>query len=199
MPDLTVVALLLTVIMGIIQLAGGGIALLFGHRLPWLWFTLAVYAVADKAVSVMLYKEIDAIRWAGAIGVALLAAGLALLAQRRFPAITFILGGFIAGGILAVMMLGPLLNPAPEWLALTVLAAAGIAGAVWTQRNPAPAGVVLSALVGAAVFADYVVDTLNIEEAARFQVYALLALAGIGVQVWLQRRPAAAVGQAKGA
>jgi hypothetical protein len=188
----TLVALLVA------QIGGALGALFFGRKLPWLWFGLAVLVVVMKVTHVALYRETDGVRALTSLAAGFLAAAVALLLQRRFPAVVLVVGGFLAAALTIVQVLGPLLNPAPQWLVITILAAGGIAGAIWTRTNQAPATIVLSALIGAGVLADEIVDFMQIDETLRFQVYAVLALVGIGFQVWMERRerrPTAAQGQ----
>jgi hypothetical protein len=170
------------------QLGGAIGALFFGRKLPWIWFALAALQVVAKILSVALYRDTDGIRAAAALGGGLLAAVLALLLQRRFPGVVLAIGGFLAAGLTIVQVLGPLLNPFPEWLVIALLIAGGVGGAIWTVTNQRTATIALSALVGAGVLTDQLVDLLQIDEASRFQVYAVLALAGIGFQLWQERR-----------
>jgi hypothetical protein len=178
------------VVIGLIVVNTGGAvgALFFGRKLPWIWFALAVLETVHKVLIVALYRDTDAIRAGVALAGGLAAALLALLLQRRYPQVVFIVGGFLAAGLTFIQALGPLLTPAPEWLVLVLLGAAGIAGVIWATANPALATIVLSALVGAGVLADLMVGPQGIDEAHRFQVYAILALAGIGFQHWRERR-----------
>lgn len=182
--------LALVVIIGLLVVQYGGAvgALFFGRKLPWIWFALAVLEVVGKLLTIALYRETDAVR--GLIGLAggLLAAVLALLLQRRHQGIVLVLGGLLAASLIIVQVLGPLLNPAPTWLVLALIGAGGIAGAVWALANRTTAMIVLSALVGAGVLTDALIDPLGVDEAHRFQVYVILALAGIGFQFWRERR-----------
>lgn len=193
--------LALIVLVGLVVMIYGGAiaALLAGRKLPWIWFALAMFELVTKIVSVALYREVDSVRGIAALSGAVLAAVLALLVQRRFGNVVLVVGGFLATGLIVVQVLGPLLNPAPEWLVLGLMVATGVAGAIWARANPSAATIVFSALVGAGILADTLVDTMGIDEAHRFQVYALLALIGVGVQVWTRRREqGAALPQAQG-
>ena len=172
----------------VVQIGGAIGALFFGRKLPWIWFALAVLVLAMKVTHVALYRETDGLRAIVSLVAGFLAAGLALLAQRRFPHAVLLVGGFLAAGLTIIQVLGPLLNPLPQWLVITLLVAGGIAGALWTRTNQDTATIVLSALIGAGVLADLLVDAMGIDETLRFQVYAVLALAGIGFQVWQERR-----------
>jgi hypothetical protein len=185
-----IIGLLYTALIALIvaQIGGALGALFFGRKLPWLWFALAVLVLVMKVVHVAMYRELDGLRALASLGAGFVAAALALVLQRRFPAVVLVVGGFLAGGLTTVQVLGPLLNPAPQWLVIALIALAGIGGAVWTRTNRSAAVIVLSALIGAGVLADEIVDFMQIDETLRFQVYAVLALAGIGFQVWMERR-----------
>ena len=173
----------------IVAQIGGAIgALFFGRKLPWIWFALAALVLAMKVVQVALYRETDGLRALASLAAGFLAAGLALLLQRRFPGVVLVVGGFLAAGLTIIQVLGPLLNPFPQWLVITILVAGGIAGAIWTRTNQATATIVLSALIGAGVLTDEIVTLMQIDETSRFQVYAVIALIGMGFQFWQERR-----------
>jgi len=188
--DVIVGILALLVIFGLIFVEVGGsiAALFFGRKLPWIWFALAVLQLVSKVVGVAAYRETDAIRAGASLAAGFLAAGLALLLRRRFPGAVLLVGGFLAAGLTIIQALGPLLNPLPQWLVIAILVAGGIAGALWTRTNPDTATIVLSALIGAGVLTDEIVNLMQIDEASRFQVYAVIALIGMGFQFWQERR-----------
>ena len=170
------------------QVAGALGALFFGRKLQWLWFALAVMTFSDNVVKVALFRETDGLRSLASLAAGLLAALVAIAIHRRFTGIVIAVGGFLAAALGAVQMLGPLLNPAPEWFVFTILIAAGIAGAVWTRTNQATATIVLSAFIGGGVLGDMLVDAMGIDESGRFQVHVVLALIGIAFQFWQERR-----------
>jgi hypothetical protein len=195
-----ILALAVIIALLVVQIGGAIGALLFGRRLPWIWFALAVLQLVSKVVAVALYRETDAVRAVTSLVAGFLAAGLAILLQRRFRAAVLMVGGFLAAGLTLIQALGPLLNPLPQWAVIALLVAAGMAGAIWTRTNQDTATIVLSALIGAGVLADLLVDAMGIDETLRFQVYMILALIGIGFQVWMERRQRrAATRQAEGA
>jgi hypothetical protein len=188
--EAVILILLAAVVIALIVVDIGGAigALFFGRKLPWIWFALATLELVSKVVAVALYRETDAVRAGASLAAGFLAAGLALLLQRRFPSAVLVVGGFLAAGLTVIQVLGPLLNPLPQWLVIAILAAGGIAGAIWTRTNRDTATIVLSAMIGAGVLTDQIVSLMQIDEASRFQVYAVLALAGISFQVWRERR-----------
>lgn len=163
-------------------------ALAFGRRFPWLWFTLAVYMFVSKVLSVALFTQTDTIRGLVSLGGAVVAAVLAWLLQRRFQSVVLAVGGFLGAGLIIIQVLGPLLNPAQQWMVLGLLVAGGIAGAFWAWRDRDTATIVLSALIGAGVLSNELVDLMGIDEPHRFQVLVILALAGVGFQTWRKRR-----------
>jgi len=172
----------------VVQIGGAIGALFFGRKLPWIWFALAALVLAMKVVQVALYRETDGLRALTSLAAGFLAAGLALLLQRRFPGVVLVVGGFLAAGLTIIQVLGPLLNPLPQWLVIALLVAGGIAGALWTRTNQDTATIVLSALIGAGVLTDEIVTLMQIDETSRFQVYAVIALIGVGFQFWQERR-----------
>jgi hypothetical protein len=183
-----ILALAVIIALVVVQIGGAIGALFFGRKLPWIWFALAVLVLVMKVVQVALYRETDGYRAIASLAAGFLAAGLALFLQRRFSGAVLVVGGFLAAGLTIIQVLGPLLNPFPQWLVITILVAGGIAGALWTRTNRETATIVLSALIGAGVLTDELVTLMQIDEASRFQVYAVLALIGIGFQFWQERR-----------
>lgn len=178
-------------LLALVRFGGGLVSLFFGRRMTWLWVALAVYNIVSRGLAVALYRESDLARLGGAILAGIVAAVAAIILARRFPKAVLAIGGFLAGGLISVQALGPLLNPFPEWLVISLLVALGIAGGVWAVRNPESAGIVLSTLVGAGILTSFLMTTMGLEESVRLQVYAVLALAGIGFQFWRERRAAA--------
>jgi hypothetical protein len=183
-----ILAIIVIIALVVVQLGGAIGALFFGRKLPWIWFALAVLQVVAKVGMVALYRDTDAIRAGVSLVAGLLAAGLALLLQRRFPAPVLVVGGFLAAGLTTIQLLGPLLNPLPQWLVIALLVAVGIAGAIWTRTNRDAANIVLSAMIGAGVLTGEIIRLMQIDETSRFQVYAVLALLGMGFQFWRERR-----------
>jgi hypothetical protein len=198
----TVIGVLaLVVLLGLIVVHYGVTigALAFGRKVPWLWFTLAVFMFVSKLLSVALFKETDTVRGLVSLAGAVVAAVMAWLLQRRLQNVVLVVGGFLGAGLIIIQVLGPLLNPAPQWLVLGFLFVGGIAGAVWACRDRSTATIVLSALIGAGVLSSELIDLMGIDEPHRFQVLAVLALVGIGIQTWLRRREmGAAATQAQG-
>jgi hypothetical protein len=121
----------------------------------------------------------------------MVAAAVAILLARRLPKVGLTGGGFLAGGLISVQALGPLLNPFPEWLVIGLLVAFGLMGGAWAVRNPDSSGIVLSALVDAGIMTSALVGAMRLEESVRLQVYVLLALAGIAFQFRRERRATA--------
>ncbi len=186
------VTLLTAVALGLAQLVGGVAALLFGRKLTWLWVVLAAYGFVSRALLVALYRETDNTRTLIGLAGGAVAAVIAMLVMRRFPKLVFAVGGFLAAGLTMIQLFGPLLDPAPDWMVIGILLAAGFAGGAWAVRFPETAGIILSALVGATVLTAFLVDLMDIDEASRFQVQMVLALSGMGFQFWRQHRASVA-------
>ena len=187
----SIAALFSLLVLWLVRFGGGFVSLFFGRRMTWLWVALAVYNIVSRGLAVALYRESDLVRLGGAIIAGIVVAVAAIFLARRFPRAVLAAGGFLAGGLISVQALGPLLNPFPEWLVIGILVALGIAGGVWAVRNPESAGIVLSALVGAGILTSFLMTNMGLEESVRLQVYAVLALAGIGFQFWRERRATA--------
>ena len=85
--DAVIIFLLIAAVIALIvaQIGGAIGALFFGRKLPWIWFALAVLVLVMKVTHVALYRETDGLRAIVSLVAGFLAAGLALLAQRRFP------------------------------------------------------------------------------------------------------------------
>jgi hypothetical protein len=179
-------------ILALARLVGGVVALFFGGKMRWLWAALAAYNFVSKALLVALYREPDLTRAIGSLAIGVLAAVAAIVLARLFPKAVLVVGGFLASAMIVVQAFGPLLNPAPEWLVLGITVAAGVVGVRLALRYTEVAEIVMSALVGAGIMASALTDTMHIDESLRFQVYIVLALVGIGFQLWRTRRAAAA-------
>jgi len=93
--DAVIIFLLIAAVIALIVVQIGGAigALFFGRKLPWIWFALAALELASKVVQVALYRETDGLRALASLAAGFLAAGLALLLQRRFPGAVLVAGG----------------------------------------------------------------------------------------------------------
>jgi hypothetical protein len=185
---IAVSALFALIVLQIARFVGSIVSLFFGSKRTWLWVALAAYNYASRALGVALYRETDGIRYIAAILAGVAAAIVAVMLARRFPKAVLAVGGFLAGGLIFIQLLGPLLNPAPDWLVIGILVGAGMLAGYWAVRNAEMTGIVLSALVGAGMLSSLLVELMGFEEAVRFQVYIVLALIGIGFQTWRERR-----------
>ena len=150
----SITAELSALVLALFQFGGGFVSLFFGRRLTWFWVALAVYTMISRGLLVALYREDDFTRMMGAMVAGTVVAVAAAILARRFPKAVLATGGFLAGGLISIEALGPLLKPFPEWLVIGTLVALGIAGGGWAVRHPDSAGTVLSALVGAGLDGD---------------------------------------------
>ena len=90
--DAVIIFLLIAAVIALIVVQIGGAigALFFGRKLPWIWFALAVLVLVMKVVQVALYRETDGFRAIASLAAGFLAAGLALLLQRRFSSVSWL-------------------------------------------------------------------------------------------------------------
>lgn len=145
----------------------GAILLFFGRKLYWLFVGIAGFLVGLQLAEVFLADQTAIIRLIVAVGAGLLGAILAVIAQR----VAFALGGFYAGGYLALSF-GPSLIPNTEPMLWLIIG--GILGAVVAALVMDWAIIALSCLVGAgAIVAAFVA-------APMIEVVVFLVLFAIG-------------------
>ena len=160
----------------VVALVAGGLLLVLGRRLFWLFVGVVGFVVAFRLTGA--YLDAGAAGLAAAAIVGLLGAAAAVLVQRL--AVT--LAGFAAGAV-GLLWLAEQLDWPLGPLTVAAAVVAGIAGA-WLVRRLFELGlVVLSALVGAAL----VVEGLGLES-TRGPLFVALAAIGAVVQLAGRRR-----------
>ncbi len=157
----------------------GAILLFFGRKLYWLFVGIAGFLIGLQLADMFLEEQTAVIRIVVAVIAGLVGAVLAIVAQR----VAFALGGFYAGGYLALSF-GPALlpNSAPlMWLLI-----GGVIGAVLAALVMDWAIIALSCLVGAGA----IVTALVINPAIEVVLFLILFVIGFAFQA-RQMSPAA--------
>ncbi len=160
----------------IAALVAGGLLLIFGRRLFWLFVGVVGFVVAYRLAGAYLGGA--GAGWLVAIAVGVLGAAAAVLVQKL--AVT--VAGFAAGAV-GFLWIAEQLGWAPGLPTLVGALVAGIVGAALVQWLFELGLVALSALVGAAL----VVEGLGLEE-PRGVVFVILAIVGALLQLAGRRR-----------
>lgn len=157
--------------MAVLNAILGAILLFFGRKLYWLFVGIAGFLVGLQLADIFLADQSAVIRLVAALVAGLLGAVLAVIAQR----VAFALGGFYAGGYLALSF-GPELlpNTAPMlWLLL-----GGVIGAVVAALVMDWAIIALSCLVGAGA----IVSAFVLAPAIEGVLFLILLVVGFAYQ-----------------
>ena len=170
--------------MDILRVLIGGIMLLSGRRLFWLFVALAGFALG-YVLGPRLFGDLLALpEWLLAVGFGLLAAVLAVVLQRAAVG----LAGFLLGSTLGITLLNAFTagdsGEALFWLAFVV---GGVLGALLVATLFDVALIALSSLTGASLL----VQALEPAQPARTLLFVVLLLVGLVVQVWDWRRSVA--------
>ncbi len=160
----------------IAALVAGGLLLLFGRRLFWLFVGVVGFVLAFRVAEAYLGGA--GVGWVVALAVGALGAVAAILVQRLVVGVA----GFAAGAI-GFVWVGEQLGWSPGLPTLIGALVAGIVGAALLGWLFELGLVALSALVGAAL----VVEGLGLAE-PRGAVFVVLAIAGALVQLAGRRR-----------
>lgn len=149
----------------------GGLLLLFGRSLYWVFVAVAGFLVGGQVAELALADSAPWIRLLAAIAAGLIGALLAMLAQR----LAFGLAGFYAGGYLTAAAMNSLQVDGNSGIWLL---AGAILGALVALVVLDWAIIVLSSLVGASA----IVAALNLAPTAAAIGMLLLVAIGIAVQ-----------------
>jgi hypothetical protein len=171
----------------IVDIAAGAVLLLLGRKLFWLFVAIAGFYLGFELARTLATQQPAWLLWTIAIGAGLIGAVLAMLLQR----VGFALGGFYAGGYIALLAVARF---APDAIGVPAFLAGGVIGAVLAALLMDWAIVVLSCLVGAAL----VVSALGLQPLASALAYAGLVAVGILVQAQLMRGTGRQAGQRSG-
>ena len=167
------------------DIVAGAVLLLLGRKVFWLFIAIAGFYLGVELTRALLVSQPNWLIWLVAIGVGVVGAVIAMLFQR----VAFALGGFYAGGYLALIVAE---HFAPGSMSAGAFLIGGVVGAVIAFLIMDWAVVVLSCMVGAAL----IVASLRLGDLAGTLVYAGLVAIGIAVQAQLMSgakpgRPAA--------
>src|SRR5215470_13244367 len=160
----------------IADIVAGALLLLLGRKLYWLFVGIAGFYVGVEVARALFAGEASWLVWLGAIGAGLIGAILAMLFQR----VGFALGGFYAGGYVALVVVERF---APGSIGAGAFVIGGVVGAVFAMLIMDPAIVILSCLLGAAL----IVATLGLGDVTGLLVYASLVIVGVVVQMHFMR------------
>jgi hypothetical protein len=158
----------------IADIVAGVVLLILGRKLFWLFVAIAGFYFGFEAARGLTAEQPAWLLWAIAIGAGLIGAMVAMLLQR----VGFALGGFYAGGYIALLAVERF---APGAIGVAAFLAGGVIGAVLAALLTDWAIVVLSCLVGAAL----VVPALALQPLASALVYAGLVAGGMVVEAQL--------------
>lgn len=149
----------------------GVILLLFGRRLYWLFVAIAGFLVGVQLADAVLADQVAWIRVAAAVGIGILGALVAMLAQR----VAFALCGLYAGGFLALAIAQAAGGTDNQ---LVWFAVGGAIGAVIAALVMDWAIIVLSSLVGAGA----IVGAIGVSPTISLLLFLVLAACGIAFQ-----------------
>jgi Domain of unknown function (DUF4203) len=161
----------------IVDVVAGTLLLILGRKLFWLFVAIAGFYLGFELARGLAAEQPAWLLWTIAIGAGLIGAVLAMLLQR----VGFALGGFYAGGYIALLAAERL---APGTIGVAAFVVGGVIGAVLAAVLMDWAIIVLSCLVGAAL----VVPALALQPLASGFVYAGLVAVGIVVQAQLREK-----------
>ena len=160
----------------IADIVAGAVLLVLGRKLFWLFVAIAGFYLGFEVARGLAAEQPAWLLWAIAIAAGLIGALLAMLMQR----VGFALGGFYAGGYIALLAVERF---APGTIEVAAFLIGGVIGAVLAALLMDWAIVVLSCLVGAAL----VVPVFALPPLASALVYGGLVAVGIILQAQLMR------------
>lgn len=162
-----------------VNLLAGAALLLVGRKLYWLFVAIAGFYVGIEVARALVLDQPQWVIWLIAAAAGVIGALVAMLFQR----VAFALGGFYAGGYLALVAAERFF---PGAVGAGVFVVGAVLGAVAAALLMDWAIIVLSCLVGAAL----VVSALGLSDLVGLLVYAGLVAAGIVFQARLTGVPA---------
>jgi hypothetical protein len=162
----------------LLQLLIGGLLLVLGRKLFWLFVAALGFVVALRLTSNLFVHQPGWIALAGALLAGVIGALLAIFLQRLAIAVA----GFLAGAYLTMAVL-PVFLPHLEHSGWLVAVIGGILGAVLLSAVFDWALIVLSSLSGASLIA----QSLHLRSAGATLVFLVAAVLGIIIQAGMKR------------
>lgn len=163
----------------VLQWVAGGALLFLGRRLYWFFVGAVGFLVGLSLASQWLQGSSEVVILLVGIVIGAVGAVLALVLQR----VALAVAGFLAGGYIALGILGLLGGEAPRLAALPFLLG-GVIGALLVIFLFDWALIVLSSLMGSSV----IVQSLDLGTGLRAVLFVVLLAVGIGAQASMMRR-----------
>jgi hypothetical protein len=163
----------------VVNIVAGAALLLVGRKLYWLFVAIAGFYVGIEVARAMVLDQPQWVVWLIAAAAGVIGAVIAMLFQR----VAFALGGFYAGGYLALVAAERFF---PGAVGAGAFLIGGVLGAVAAALLMDWAIIVLSCMVGAAL----VVSALGLGNLGSLLAYVGLVAIGIAVQARLTGVPA---------
>ena len=163
--------------MNVIRLVIGGLLLILGRKLFWLFVAAVGFAAGWAVATNLLHVQPEWVALVLALVVGIVGALLAHFVSR----LAIGLAGFLAGGFLALSLVG-ILNPQADWWGWVAFIVGGILGALLLGAALEWALIGFSSLAGALL----VVDALDLSSTAHMLVLVGLFIVGVIIQTALR-------------
>jgi LmbE family N-acetylglucosaminyl deacetylase len=148
----------------IITLIGSLISLFAGRRLYPVWLGFITFLFTQRIFEIVLFRSSDVVHKVGSLAAAILVAGMVILLRERVIKIVLALGGFLVSAMIAGWILGFIYLEAGKFLFIAVLVAGGLVGIFLFSKllDFDNAVILLSAVWGAGLFSELLIDILDI-------------------------------------
>ena len=163
--------------MNVIRLVIGGLLLILGRKLFWLFVAAVGFAAGWAVATNLLHVQPEWVALVLALVVGIVGALLAHFVSR----LAIGLAGFLAGGFLALSLVG-ILNPQADWWGWVAFIVGGILGALLLGAALEWALIGFSSLAGALL----IVDALDLSSTAHMLVLVGLFIVGVIIQTALR-------------
>lgn len=160
--------------MQIVNVVLGAILLFFGRTLYWVFVGIVGFLLGMALAEDYLAGQTEIVRIVAALAAGIIGALLAVFAQR----IAFAVGGFFAGGYIAVRVAEHFQGPSDSTIWFIV---GGVIGAIVAAMLMDWAIIVLSSLAGSAAILSGL-SGINLDSSVRSILFLVLAIVGIVVQ-----------------
>lgn len=163
--------------MNVIRLVIGGLLLILGRKLFWLFVAAVGFAAGWAVATNLLHVQPEWVALVLALVVGIVGALLAHFVSR----LAIGLAGFLAGGFLALSLVG-ILNPQADWWGWVAFIVGGILGALLLGAALEWALIGFSSLAGALL----IVDALDLPSTTHMLVLVGLFVVGVIIQAALR-------------